>query len=255
YQHVADVASNAAADVTDEVEQFLKDKGAGVGQAPFYASVGFEETHRPFESFDPVPPETVDVPPYLPDTDKVRGALAHFYASITEMDKAVGRIIRALDANGVAENTLVIYTTDHGIAFPRAKGTLFDAGLETALIMRLPEGMRNGGRIHDELLCNIDLMPTLLDLAGVDVPASIDGKSFLPLLKNESFAGRDSMFCEMTWHDRYQPMRGIRTTSYKYIRHFKDGPKVYLPLDIHLSPSGEEVRDEYYVPNSPEELY
>lgn len=255
YQNVVEVPGNAASDVTDKLESFLADQARSTDGTPFYVSVGFEETHRPFDHFEPISPDTVEVPPYLPDTEKVREDLAYFYGSVKELDKAVGRITKSLEENGLADNTLVIYTTDHGIAFPRAKGTLLDSGLETALIMRLPKGMRNDGGVQDELLCNIDLMPTLIELAGGNVPDGLDGVSFLPLLEEKSYRERESFFCELTWHDRYHPMRGVRTKAYKYIRNFEDGPKVYLPLDIHESLSGRDVRDEYYVSNTEEELY
>ncbi|MFD2044216.1 sulfatase [Ornithinibacillus salinisoli] len=255
YEHVIEVPGNAAKNVTDKVEAFLQERSTSPEPSPFYASVGFEETHRPFDDFEPVPMDSVEVPDYLPDTQKVREDLAYFYGSVKELDKAVGRIKKSLEETGLAENTILIYTTDHGIAFPRAKGTLLDAGLETALIMRLPQGMKNGGRVQDELLCNIDLMPTLIEIAGGNVPEGIDGVSFFPLLQEEQYEERDSFFCELTWHDRYHPMRGIRTKNYKYIRNFEDGPKVYLPFDIHESLSGQDVREEYYVSNSEEELY
>lgn len=130
-----------------------------------------------------------------------------------------------------------------------------DAGLETALVMRCP-GTLEGGQVNGHLLCNIDLMPTLLEFAGAEAPQDIDGVSFYRLLQNaDGPSTRDHFFAELTWHDQYHPMRGVRTDRYKYIRNFEDGPSVYLPLDIHLSPSGHEVREEYYKPNVPEELY
>lgn len=255
YDHVVTVPGNAAEKVTDQLETFLKERNASQNEKPFYASVGFEETHRPFDGFEPDPIDSVEVPPYLPDTEKVREDIARFQGSVKELDRSVGRIKRLLDDTGLAENTVLIYTTDHGIAFPRAKGTLLDAGLETALLIRFPKGMVAEGGRQDELLCNIDLMPTLLEIAGGEVPEGIDGYSFLPLLKQEDYKERDHFFCELTWHDRYHPMRGIRTKDYKYIRNFEDGPKVYLPYDLYTSLSGEEVREEYSVPNSKEELY
>ena len=255
YDHVVKVPDNAAEKVTDQLEAFLKERTASQNDKPFYASVGFEETHRPFWAFEPDPIDSVEVPPYLPDTEKVREDIAHFQGSVKALDRSVGRIKRVLDDTGLAENTVLIYTTDHGIAFPRAKGTLTDAGLETALIIRFPKGMMTEGRRQDELLCNIDLMPTLLEIAGGEVPEGIDGYSFLPLLEERDYTERDYFFCELTWHDRYHPMRGIRTKDYKYIRNFEDGPKVYLPYDLYTSLSGEEVREEYSVPNVKEELY
>lgn len=255
YDHVVTVPGNAAEKVTDQLETFLKERNASQNEKPFYASVGFEETHRPFDGFEPDPIDSVEVPPYLPDTEKVREDIARFQGSVKELDRSVGRIKRLLDDTGLAENTVLIYTTDHGIAFPRAKGTLLDAGLETALLIRFPKGIVAEGGRQDELLCNIDLMPTLLEIAGGEVPEGIDGYSFLPLLKRQDYKERDHFFCELTWHDRYHPMRGIRTKDYKYIRNFEDGPKVYLPYDLYTSLSGEEVREEYSVPNSKEELY
>ncbi|MFD1030099.1 sulfatase family protein [Metaplanococcus flavidus] len=255
YEHVVEVPGNAASKVTDELEEFLKERSASKNEAPFYASVGFEETHRPFDGFEPDPIDSVEVPPYLPDTKEVREDIAFFQGSVKELDRSVGRITKMLDAAGLAENTVLIYTTDHGIAFPRAKGTLLDAGLETALLIRFPKGMVREGSRKDALLCNIDLLPTLLEIAGGQVPEGIDGRSFLPLLKEEEYTERDHFFCELTWHDRYHPMRGIRTHDFKYIRNFEDGPKVYLPYDIYTSLSGKVVRDDYAVPNSKEELY
>lgn len=255
YDHVVKVPGNAAEKVTDQLEIFLKERSKSADEKPFYASVGFEETHRPFDDFEPDPIDSVEVPPYLPDTKKVREDIALFQGSVKELDRSVGRIKELLDDTGLAGNTVLIYTTDHGIAFPRAKGTLLDAGLETALLIRFPKGMMKEGSRQDELLCNIDLMPTLLEMAGGEVPEDIDGYSFLPLLEQQDYTERDHFFCELTWHDRYHPMRGIRTKDYKYIRNFEDGPKVYLPYDLYTSLSGEEVREGYSVPNSKEELY
>jgi len=116
-----------------------------------------------------------------------------------------------------------VFTTDHGVAFPLAKGTLKTAGLETALIIVLPGKAAVTGR-RQALLCNIDLMPTLLELIGAECPAGLDGKSFASLLQSPRDEGRKSFFTELTWHDKY-----------------------------HLS--GLAVRERLYVPNEPEELY
>lgn len=242
--------------VADKTIEFLKEKAASSSDRPFFASVGFYETHRDFDAYENEAEldHEVRAPAYLPDTPNVRRDFAAFHGSLKALDRAIGRIDQTLQETGLGENTILLYTTDHGIAFPRAKGTLLDAGLETALIMRWPQGF-TGGRVRNELLCNIDLMPTLLDLAGLDIPEGLDGKSFLPLLKEDRYTPRESFFCELTWHDLYHPMRGIRTDRFKYIRNFAEGPSVYLPLDIHRSLSGQEVREEYYVPNVPEELY
>src|SRR5690606_5167345 len=176
------------------------------------------------------------------------------YGALKVLDSAVGRICAALDETGLCDNTIVVFTTDHGVAFPLAKGTLKTAGLETALIIVLPGKAAVTGR-RQALLCNIDLMPTLLELIGAECPAGLDGKSFASLLQSQCDEGRASFFTELTWHDKYHPMRGVRTSRYSYVKNFADGPRVYIPVDAHLSPSGQVVRERLYVPNVPEELY
>lgn len=261
YDRYEQVGRGYAGDVADQVNKLLEDRAASSDEIPFFISAGLFETHRDFEEYramaDPV--EQVIPPVYLPNTPDVRSDFADFHGSVKTMDSAIDRMIIRLKETGLDKDTLVIYTTDHGIAFPRAKGTFMDAGLETSLIFYWP-GRIQGGRVIEELLCNIDLMPTLLDLAGAEIPGGIDGYSFLPLLllqdhAEQSYLPREQFFCELTWHDLYHPMRGLRTHRYKYVRNFEKGPSVYLPLDIHRSLSGQAVREEYYVPNVPEELY
>ncbi|AJY75441.1 sulfatase [Paenibacillus beijingensis] len=257
YDEVLPVPGDRAPDVAERVAAYLQERADGERERPFFASVGFFETHRDFDEYEPVadPSDSILPPAYLPDTPNVRDDFALLHGSVKTLDQGIGRILSALEASGLSDDTLVVYTTDHGIAFPRAKGTLMDAGLETALIMRGP-GVLEGGTVVDSLLCNVDLMPTLLEFAGADIPSGLDGRSFWGLLQKEKeYAARDHFFSELTWHDLYHPMRGIRTERYKYIRNFEDGPSVYLPLDIHVSLSGQDVRDGYYKPNVPEELY
>ncbi|WP_020617875.1 sulfatase family protein [Paenibacillus daejeonensis] len=259
YETVLPVPGDRAGDVAAKTVGFLQDRASGgeEGKRPFFASVGFFETHREFDEYGPLadPADEIVPPPYLLDTPAVREELALLHGSAKALDAGIERIIGELDRLGLSEDTLVIYTTDHGIAFPRAKGTLLDAGLETALLMRQP-GTLQAGQVVEDLLCNVDLMPTLLEAAGAQGPEELDGVSFLPLLKAPQAAPpRDHFFAELSWHDQYHPMRAIRTNEFKYIRNFENGPAVYLPLDIHRSPSGIEVRDQYYEPNVPEELY
>ena len=226
------------------------------GETPFYLAVGFWETHRPF---DRVPgAERVGeraAPPYLPDDPDIRREMGQFAHAARQLDEGVARIVAAVDRLGLAENTLVIYTTDHGIAFPRAKGTLFDPGLETALLMRW-SGRVKPGQARSEMISNVDLFPTLCELAGAEVPEGIDGRSFAGALLGEPGEHRDHLFAELTWHDAYNPVRGVRTREHKYIRHFARGPAVYIPLDIHMGLAGRAVRETYYAKECPqEELY
>ncbi|MCI1857453.1 MAG: sulfatase [Sporolactobacillus sp.] len=256
YERYEKVEGNLALTVAERAEAFLDEKASEGSKRPFFVNIGFEETHRPFDRYRACAdkPEDIEPLPYLPDTKNVRQDIALFHGSVKTMDRAVGRILRKIEQTALSKNTLIIYTTDHGIPFPRAKGTLKDAGLETALIIYSPQLSGNGREIN-HLLCNIDLMPTLLELAGAQIPPHLDGQSFAPLLRGERQDTRQEFFCELTWHDAYHPMRGIRNETYKYVLNFVDGPKIYMPLDCHLSLSGQQVYRDYYVQGDPEELY
>jgi N-sulfoglucosamine sulfohydrolase len=98
-------------------------------------------------------------------------------------------------------------------------------------------------------------VPTLLELLGAENPENLDGKSFLSLLQGQTQEVRDHFFCEMTWHDRYNPVRGMRTNRWKYIRHFVPEPEIYLPADVKESPSGREMLQRGTGALAREELY
>jgi arylsulfatase A-like enzyme len=123
----------------------------------------------------------------------------------------------------------VIATTDHGIAMPRAKCTLYDPGIEAALIMRLPaRGWSDGRTIHD-LISNVDLFPTLVELAGLPVDERVHGRSLRPLLDGDPYIPREQVFSELTYHDYYDPRRAIRTTTHKLIVNFSAAPSLMDP--------------------------
>ena len=239
---------------------------SGAHDTPFFASVGFFEVHRDqeddgrygflAEEYDTDDPETVRPLPYLPDRWGVRHDLAEMHGMVYAVDEAVGTVLDAIADAGIEEETLLVFTTEHGIAFPRAKGSCYDAGLEAALLVRYP-GLADGGESYDELLGNVDVLPTILDVAGVETPDDLDGRSFRPLLADdERYEERERVFAEMTWHDVYNPVRAVRTRRYKYVRSFWQLPKVYLSADVFASEAGREVREHYAVPPRPyEELY
>ena len=228
------------------------------GRPPFLLVAGVTETHRPFDRSGYVPddPAGVDVPAYLPDVAAVRQELAGFGGLVRAVDSGVGLLLDALAASGLAEDTLVLYTTDHGIAFPRAKGMGYDPGLETALLARWPSHIP-AGVACGALTSNVDLLPTLLDVAGVPLPPGLDGVSLLPQLGGGPGDPTRQIHFELTWHDRYNPLRGVRGTRWKYVRNFDpESPEVYLPADIYRSPSGEATRAACYArPRAGEELY
>ncbi len=253
YRHI-DQSSQQAAGVAEMVTAFLQDRVREPDRQPFFVSAGITEPHRPYrcEGYPRDDEQSIEVLPYLPDRPGIREDMAGLHGLIWVVDECVGRIRNALDETGLAKDTLFIFTTDHGIAMPRAKGTCYDPGLGTVLTMHWP-GHFEGGQRYEELLTNCDLLPTILDLVAMPTPDGLDGRSFLPLLEGEQYQARDDIYAEMTWHDKYNPMRAIRTNRYKYIRNFGQRPLVYLPKDVWDGPAGEEMRDEYYASSRPEE--
>jgi len=241
--------------IVPKVVSFLEKEDT---KEPFFVCIGLFEVHRPWELYKKVNPKDVIVPPYLPDTTEVREDLAMFYGSILETDYYVGEILKALRKAKKEEDTLLIFTTDHGIAFPRAKSTLYDSGIKTTLIMKWPKGELVGGKVYNELLSNIDLLPTILDITGTEIPRSLQGKSFKSLLYGETYEPREEIFAQKDWHDIYDPMRCIRTNRFKYIRNFIGGvwPYLPLPLDIEESLTRKSLGDSYYTKlREKEELY
>jgi N-sulfoglucosamine sulfohydrolase len=187
---------------------------------PFFLSVGFFETHRDWLDPPSLRDALYSLPPAnLPDTSETRHDIAAYRASARSLDQGVGSVLEALDAQGLTENTLIILTTDHGLAFPGAKATLYDRGLGVMLIMRGAGGFL-GGRVNDALVSHLDIYPTLCDLAGVEQPENLDGFSLLGLVRGEVTSLRQELFAEMTWHAAYEPQRAVRTERYKYIRRF-----------------------------------
>jgi N-sulfoglucosamine sulfohydrolase len=137
-------------------------------------------------------------------------------------------VLNQLDASGLSENTLIIFTTDHGMPFPGAKATLYDRGLGVTLILRGPEPF-NGGRVLDSLVSPIDVYPTVCEYLGIERPPFLQGVSLLPLLRGETASVRDEIFAGSTWHAAYEPQRTIRTTRHKYIRRWGDRRTPVLP--------------------------
>jgi N-sulfoglucosamine sulfohydrolase len=187
---------------------------------PFFLSIGFFETHRDFFA----PSSVRDAlysrpPPNLPDEPETRRDMAAFKASLRALDHGVGAVLQALDQHGLADDTLIMLTTDHGLAFPEAKATVYDRGLEVMLVMRGPGGF-DGGRVIDALVTHLDVYPTLCDLAGLAHPPFLQGKSLLPLVRRQTDTLHDAVFAEATFHAAYEPQRAVRTQRWKYIRRF-----------------------------------
>jgi len=224
-----------------EFQRFFKALPAG---KPFFLHVGFTDPHRPYKpgAFSPPhDPEKVIVPKYLPDTPAVRQDLAHYYDYIARMDAQCGELFEQLRQRGLAENTLVMFTGDNGLPFPRAKGTCYDAGIHVPMLAWWP-GRIAAGSVKNELVPHIDLPATWLDLAGAAAPRKMQGRSFLNLLVGKEYQPRKAVFSERNWHDNFDPIRSVRTERYKLI--FNAAPHFpYRPSwDLEDSPTWQEYK-------------
>ncbi len=225
---------------------------------PFYVSIGVTQVHRPFGVWgDPVDPSGVIIPPYLPDKEIVREDLSQFYGAIQGVDTCIGKILKQLEDLGLRENTLFIYTTDHGEAYPRAKCTLYDPGLKTLLLLSWPgSDILQQNKVYTQMISNIDLLPTLLDLIGAKIPKNIEGRSFTPLLKGETNIFRKEIYSEKSFHEFYDPIRSIRTEEFKFIINFEKSENLYqIGMDIQQDALGKYMLKLINKPRPNEELY
>ena len=225
-------------EVAEEASRFLL---GNTSRRPAYVEINLVEPHRPFDfgGAEPDSSRGVYIPPYVPQESASEREFAALQGAIHRTDASCGCILSALDETPLRDDTFVIFTTDHGIAMPRAKCTLYDPGIEVALLLRWPRAGVDRGRVVNELTSNVDVLPTVLEAAGAPRPGFLQGRSFLSLLKGGSFAPRTAVYAEKTWHSYYDPMRAIRTGSFKLIRNFETGFAVEVPGDVQ---SGEIFR-------------
>jgi len=233
----------AAENVTRYLQRYLREKSK---DSPFFLMVSFDKPHRPFTDAWPdlQNPLDVIVPGYLEDTPVVREEMARFYGEVSRMDVAAGQVLDALWECGFDEDTLVIFTSDHGIGMPLAKGTLYDPGLKIPLIVCW-NGRVQGGRRYAALTGNVDLLPTILEAIGEQrlIPGELDGHSLWPFIERGEDVTHKRVFAEQTWHDFYEPMRAIRTARHKLIRNFEAGTGLQIAADILYTPTVDAMRE------------
>jgi len=217
YERNLDPASSKLEAVREAAVKFILQPH----EKPFFLSVGFFETHRSYPyPADPHDDARYTLPPApLPDTPDVRRDMAEFKTSARNLDGAMGQVFAAINAAGITGETLVLCTTDHGLAFPLMKCSLSDQGTGVMMIMRGPGGF-DGGKVVDALVSQVDIYPTLCELLQIEKPAWLDGVSLLPLVARNANAIRDELFAEVNYHAAYEPMRSVRTARWKYIRRF-----------------------------------
>jgi len=213
--------SDHDAGLVDAVDAFLKERNQ---DRPLFMQVNTADPHTPFMKNQDYDLSSLTVPPHLIDTIETREALADYYTSVENLDRTIGGVIDSLKKRGYADNTLVIYTTDHGPNFAFAKWCLYDEGIRAPFVAHWP-GVVEPGTVTGAMISHADIMPTLIEAAGGTVPVGLDGQSFLDLLTGKKTEHRTTVFASHTgqnrkypeWKANWNPTRAIRTRTHKYI--------------------------------------
>lgn len=248
---------------TETALDFLERRSLEAPETPFFLSMGFEAVHRPYpdvpsvpetagtgDSADEAPPKVSPGGPYADASDE-----AAFIADIERLDSYVGRLWDVLDRLGLWERSIVLYTTDHGPAFPGMKGTLTDKGTGVAMMLALPAALREaypriplpGSRI-DGLVSQIDVVPALVTLLGIEAPLHLQGRGCglldeyldAPIAEPSGETGGKAVFSETNFHAAYEPARSVRTSRYRFIRHYGE-PRPPIPVNTDASSSKERA--------------
>lgn len=189
---------------------------------PFFLWLAAVDPHRPYTDDIVAYPqnnEDVIVPPYMPDTEKVREDFVFYYNEILRLDDYVGQVVAELDRQGISENTLILFISDNGRPFPRDKTTLYDGGIKTPWIVKWPKSVKPNS-ICSNLVSAVDIAPTFLKLAGLEPLPAFEGKDFSKMLTSPEINIREMVYAEDHWHDYEDYTRAIRTKKFKYIRNF-----------------------------------
>lgn len=217
-------------DYAANFEAFLQDRADG---QPFWFWYGATEPHRPYEDGIGVragkDPKDVELPAFYPDRDVIRRDMLDYSIEVEHYDMHLGLMLRKLEELGELENTVVVMTSDHGMPFPRVKGQIYEEGFHLPLAIRW--GGMAGGRTIDDFINARDFMPTFLELAGLPIPESVTGESFLPALRSGRSGWIDSDRNRMLVgkerhdlgrpHDAGYPVRALRTPEFLYVRNYE----------------------------------
>ena len=212
-------------------------------EKPFFFWFASTDAHRSWSISEEAPkydPKDVIIPPYLVDTPVTREDLTCYYHEVSRFDHYIGLVTAELKKEGVLENTMIVVAADNGRPFPRCKSRMYDSGIKTPWVVHFPEVIKNPA-ITQSLISVIDLSATCLELAGIKSPESIQGRSFLPILKTPETTIREVVFAEHNWHVYRNHERMVRFGDYLYIKNnFHNQPNLCYESDDHY-PAGEEL--------------
>ncbi len=198
---------------------------------PFCFWLGTYEPHRGFEAAAGIRSgkdlTKVEVPPIFPDNDIVRSDILDYLVEVEHFDSMVAKAIALLEKNNQLDNTIVVVTSDHGMPFPRAKASLYDAGSRVPLAIRWPKGIASAGREVETFVNLSDLAPTFLEAVGLTKPEMMTARSLMNLFQGKEFDDQKAAYIAMERHDgcrqggKGYPCRAIRTQDYLYIHNFE----------------------------------
>ncbi len=235
------IGVNSPVQMADDCKDFITAEDS----KPFFVYFCTVEPHRPFrrEGSDRFAAKDVIVPPYLPDTPKCREELAQYYGSVQRADSGLVRLIEILKKSGRWDDTMIIYISDNGIAFPGAKTTLYEPGMRLPCVVRNPYAKKKG-IVTNAMVTWADITPTILEFAGAAVKeGEYHGRSFLSALEEEKPKGWDEIYASHTFHEitMYYPMRVVRTRKYKLIWNIAHGLDYPFSTDLWASKTWQDI--------------
>ncbi|MCL4484100.1 MAG: sulfatase, partial [Bacteroidetes bacterium] len=198
---------------------------------PFFLEVNIGNTHRPWRAhikqagLPEVSPNKVQIPPNWPDTEITREDYAEYLSTVEHADAVIGEVLKALNESGQAENTIIIFTSDQGFCYHRAKASTYDWGVHIPLSFTGPGIAKS--ILTPELVSHVDVTPTVLDFAGISIPSNVQGKSLRLMLKGKTkTSGESFVFSEHNAHgpspEEYYPTRTVTDGHFRYIRNLRN---------------------------------
>ncbi len=210
---------------------------------PFFFWFAASDAHRDWAFSDDAPKYTNDdivIPPFLVDTPATREDLTGYYHEVSRYDHFIGLVAAELKKQGVLDNTMIVIAADNGRPFPRCKSRVYDSGIKTPWVVHFPRVVKTPS-VTKSLVSVIDLSATCLDLAGVERPDCVQGRSFLPILENPNTEVRQMVFSEHNWHVYKNHERMVRFGDFVYIKNnFPDQPNLCYESDTKF-PAGLEL--------------
>ncbi|CAM4289536.1 sulfatase [Zobellia roscoffensis] len=221
-------------------------RGAPFESDPWNLPNSFGNKKEGYEGVETITydPKDVVVPSFLPDSQESREEIAQYYQSVSRIDQGFGKLMKMLKETGKDKNTIVIYISDNGMAFPGAKTTVYEPGIKLPCIIKDPLANLKVGSVNNALVSWTDLTPTILDMADVTYDSNdFHGKSFKKIMGEENPKGWNEVYASHTFHEitMYYPMRVVRDKNYKLIRNISWRQEYPFASDLWAASTWQEV--------------